>query len=268
MSRVPIHGLVRSQASAQRLYNRGCHVVVADLGTPGELPPLPTHDCNLIYLAPPPPEGTNDPWLARFLDGITPDQFPNKIVLLSTTAVYGDCQGRWINEAEAVQPQTDRGQRRLSAEQTLSEWCRSRAIPYVILRVAGIYGPGRWPLERLRQGLPALVEAQSPYTNRIHQDDLARICIAAMSRGRNGEVYNVADGRPGTMTSYFKAVARAFHLPPPPEVSIDQAHRVMTAGMLSYLTESRRIDNHKLLEDLQITLRYPDLEAGLAGAEP
>jgi nucleoside-diphosphate-sugar epimerase len=119
----------------------------------------------------------------------------------------------------------------------------------------------------LKKGLPILKEEESPYTNRIHEDDLAQICIAACENGKVGspnvEIYNVSDGQPSTMSYYFKTVAKANGIPQPPEVSRAEAQKVMTAGMLSYLKESRRLDNRKMLNDLKIVLLYPRLEKGL-----
>jgi nucleoside-diphosphate-sugar epimerase len=133
-----------------------------------------------------------------------------------------------------------------------------------VLRVPGIYGPGKLPLARLRQGLPVLREADAPYTNRIHVDDLAAICVAAMSGRHNNTVYNVSDGNPGNMTDYFFRVADAAGLPRPPVVGREEAQQVLSPGMLSFLNDSRRMDNTRLLKELGITLRYPDLDTGLA----
>ena len=128
----------------------------------------------------------------------------------------------------------------------------------------GIYGPGKLPLARLEKGLPVLREADAPWTNRIHADDLADICIAAMQADSPDIVYNVSDGHPSNMTDYFFRVADAAGLPRPPEVGREEAARVLSPGMLSFLNDSRRMDNSRLLEELGITLQYPDLDAGLA----
>jgi nucleoside-diphosphate-sugar epimerase len=259
-----VFGLARSEKSAARLVANGIQVVSGDLADPTGLQDLPTAAADIYYFAPPPNEGETDPQVGHFLAAIAPAALPAKVVLISTTAVYGDCKGRWITEAQPVNPQTARGKRRLDAERQLRAWSARTGVPVVILRVGGIYGPQRLPLARLRQGLPILHEAESPYTNRIHEDDLARICVAAAERGVAGAVYNVSDGHPGTMSQYFKAVARACGLPPPPEVSLAEAQQVMSAGMLSYLQESRRLDNHKLLAELKVSLHYPSLADGLA----
>jgi nucleoside-diphosphate-sugar epimerase len=260
---VPVTGLVRSVASVQRLQQAGINPLQVDLAQSEKLAELPSAEITIFYLAPPPKEDDTDPLIHRFLAAISNDAPPEKLVLLSTTAVYGDCQGEWITETHPARPQTARGRRRLDAERAAHDWSVDSGVPMVILRVGGIYGPGRLPLARIKQGLPILREAESPYTNRIHQDDLAQICIAAAQRGKAGEIYNVSDGQPGTMSRYFKDIASAYGLPLPPEVDLVEAQKVMGAGMLSYLKESRRLDNRKLIEELGVVLQYPNLEAGL-----
>lgn len=258
-----LSGVVRSEASARALAAAGIEAICADLAHQQTLQDLPAAGAVVFYFAAPPAEGDSDPLLRNFLAAPAVSS-AKKIILISTTAVYGDCNGEWIDEKHAVNPQTARGRRRLDAENALRAWSEKTAVPFVILRVGGIYGPARWPLERLRKGLPVLHEDESPYTNRIHADDLAQVCLAAAERGKAGEIYNVADGQPGTMSAYFKSIARHFGLPQPPQVGLEEARRIMSAGMLSYLRESRRLDNHKLLTELQVELQYPDLEAGLA----
>jgi nucleoside-diphosphate-sugar epimerase len=157
----------------------------------------------------------------------------------------------------------DRSLRRWDAEETLRAWSREAGAELVILRVAGIYGPGRLPLERIRQGLPLAREEDSPWSNRIHADDLVAACVAAMARGEPGRVYNVCDGHPSTMTDYFLRVADAAGLPRPPLVSISEAAGVLSPGMMSYLAESRRLSNRRLREELGVNLSHPDLAQGL-----
>jgi nucleoside-diphosphate-sugar epimerase len=186
------------------------------------------------------------------------------MVYISTSAVYGDCQGAWITEAQATAPTSDRGRRRLDAERQVVDWCTRQGVQWNILRVPGIYGPGKLPLARLEQGLPVLREADAPYTNRIHGDDLAMICIAAMQSPVHNNVFNVSDGHPSNMTDYFFRVADAAGLPRPPTVARAEAEQVLSPGMLSFLADSRRMQNDKLLKQLGIRLQYPDLDSGLA----
>jgi len=261
---VAVVGLIRSAKSVSRLQQTGIEPVQIDLAHPNDLDILSTTATMVFYLAPPPGEGESDPLIRHFLAAISTHTPPEKLILLGTTAVYGDCQGKWVNEDHPVNPQTTRGRRRLDAERAVQEWSASTGVPAVILRVGGIYGPGRLPIERIKKGLPILHEAESPYTNRIHQNDLAQACIAAAERGQSGEIYNISDGQPSTMSRYFKDIALAYGLPLPPEVSLAEAQLVISAGMLSYLKESRRLDNCKMMRELKVVLEYPNLGAGLA----
>jgi nucleoside-diphosphate-sugar epimerase len=133
----------------------------------------------------------------------------------------------------------------------------------VILRVTGIYGPGRLPVNQLTSGQPVLDERLASLTNRIHADDLVRVCLAAAERGEDGDIFNVSDGHPGTMTEYFNAAADLLGLPRPRQVSWEEAQQVMSPLMFSYVSESRRLDNRKMREKLGVTLRYPTLAEGM-----
>ncbi len=258
-----VFGLARDEEGAGRLRSHGVEPVLANLDDQGSLAALPTADRLVFYFAPPPGGGSIDGRMRKFCAATGTERLPAKVVYMSTSGVYGDCGGAWVTEETPVNPQTSRAQRRVDAEQTLQTWGRKHQVPIVILRVTGIYGPGRLPIARLQQGHPVLREEDSPVTNRIHADDLARICIAAARKGIDGECFNISDGQPGTMTQYFMAVADKLGFPRPKQVSMDEAKQVMNPMMLSYLTEARRMDNLKMLEQLEITLQYPDLESGL-----
>jgi len=236
--------------------------LAVDLDQP--LPALELAGTAVLYLAPPPERGTSDPRAAAFCSAIGERQRPLKVVYLGTTGVYGDCAGARIDEEAPLRPATDRARRRQAAEETLRACCGGAGVPLVILRAAGIYGPGRLPLAALRAGQPVVRRDESPCSNRIHVDDLATICLAAVMRGRDGAIYNAADGDPGSMTDYFLAVAAAFGLPSPPQISMAEAAQRLSPALLSYLSESRHIDNRRVLGELGVTLRYPDLASGLA----
>lgn len=258
-----VTGLVRSASSCKMLIDTGIEPLVFDLDTSSGHDSLPIAGSEIYYLAPPPGTGVTDPRMTGFCELMTLSGLPHKLVYISTSAVYGDCDGRWIDETAPLQPGTDRGKRRLHAEQTLLEWGRSSSVPVVILRVPGIYGPGKLPVERLKKGLPVLRAEDSPYTNRIHADDLVDICLLAMQRGQDGEAYNVSDGHPTTMCDYFQQVAKRLDLQPPPLVDRAEAEQTLSPGMLSFLGESKRLINRKLLAELRVKLRYPDLASGL-----
>ena len=258
----PVTGLVRSGASEERLWQEGIIPLCCDLEQE-VTSPLPTRNAHVWYLAPPPRAGTRDTHLRHFLQALEHSGQPRRLVLISTTGVYGDCQGAWVDESRPPAPVADRARRRLDAEQQLQRWGEETGGEWVILRVAGIYGPGKLPLKRLREGRPMVAEKDAPWTNRIHADDLVQVCLAAMSRGRSGAIYNVTDGRPGNMADYFNRVADMAGLPRPPVIDLDAAGDNLSAGMRSYLAESRRIDNSRMLRELGVSLRYPDLESGL-----
>jgi nucleoside-diphosphate-sugar epimerase len=256
--------IVRRNESLNTLLAAGFDARCTDLDLPGSIASLASGFAEIYYFVPPPSGGEFDLRMSAFLQGLHSEAPPRRIVYISTSAVYGDCGGAWITEEQPLHPTTARGRRRLDAENQLMAWCRETGCEWILLRVPGIYGPGKLPLKRLRQGLPVLREADAPYTNRIHVDDLAAICVAAMSSCHRNTVYNVSDGHPSNMTDYFFRVADAAGLPRPPEVSREEAQHVLSSGMLSFLNDSRRMDNTRLLEELKISLQYPELDTGLA----
>lgn len=260
-----VTGVVRSEAGLERLRAEGIPGRLCDLDR-DDPAILPLAGSELFMLAPPPESGREDSRSRRLVAAFARAGSPRRLVYLSTTSVYGDCGGDWVDESRPVDPQTDRAWRRLDAERTFENWRATGGGELVILRVAGIYGPGRLPLERLRQRLPMVRPEQAPFSNRIHVDDLASVCMAAMERGRDGAIYNVSDGHPSTMTHYFQRIAQATGLEPPPLIDMEEAPEQLSAGMLSYMRESRRLSNQRLREELGVVLRYPTLEEGLAAS--
>lgn len=216
----------------------------------------------LHYLAPPPGEGDDDPRLARLL-GALADEPCARLVYVSTSGVYGDCGGAWVDETRPAAPKTPRAWRRWRAEERCRAFALEHGVELAILRVPGIYGPGRLPVERLRAGLPVLREDESPYTNRIHRDDLVQALRAAGAPGAGQGVVNAGDGHPTTMTDYFRRVADALGLPRPPEVSREEAGAALTPELLSFLGESRRLVIRRLIEEFGVRLLHPDLESGI-----
>ncbi len=259
-----VAALVRDADRAEQLAELDITPVMGDLDDIWSLRRLSLQSSLWYYFAPPPRTGDNDTRMRCLLTALQPRAMPSRCVLISTTGVYGDRGGAWIDETAEPRPGSARARRRLDAEQILRAWGLSRGVAVVVLRVGGIYGPGRWPLARLQAREPLVREDECPYTNRIHIDDLVASCVAAGERGGAGQIYNVCDGQPGTMTQYFNALADATGLPRPPVVTLASARKILSPGMLSYLADSRRIGNRKLREQLGVTLRYPDLAAGIA----
>ncbi|ORJ59837.1 SDR family oxidoreductase [Geothermobacter hydrogeniphilus] len=261
-----VFGLVRNEQNAEKLAAAGIQPLLADLRDPDSLNDLPVAGSRVLYAAPPPGGGFEDPKVRHFCEAIPAGTEPSRIVYLSTSGVYGDCGDRPVNEDTPANPQTARARRRFDAEKTIRGFALRHNLPSIILRVTGIYGPFRFALHRILERHPLLREDQASLTNRIHADDLARICLAALEKGRDGDIFNVCDGQTSTMTHYFNAVADAFGLPRPPQIDRNEAQKVMNPLMLSYFQESRRMDNRRMLEQLGVRLLYPTLEEGLAAS--
>jgi nucleoside-diphosphate-sugar epimerase len=187
-------------------------------------------------------------------------------VYISTSGVYGDCGGEVVDERRPLRPQSDRARRRVDAERLLRAWGRASGVNVMILRVPGIYAADRLPLERIRARTPALAHSEDAYSNHIHADDLARIVLAALARGRAGRAYNAADGSWLKMGDYFDLVAERFGLPLPPRISRAEAEHRVPPALLSFMRESRRLSNRRLQQELRVRLRYPTVQQGLAEA--
>jgi nucleoside-diphosphate-sugar epimerase len=255
---LPVTGLVSSSASVQALRAQAIDALTCDLDA--AVPQLPDLTKSAVfYFAPPPRQGEDDPRLRNFLAGLVQAQ---ALVYLSTSAVYGDCQGAWVDESAAMNPGLARGRRRVAAERRALEWGSQKKCPVMILRVPGIYGPGRLPVERLRRGLPVVQEAESPWTNRIHADDLAAAALHVADHGVPGQAYNVSDGNPTTMADYFCRCADLLGLSRPPQVSMEEARSQLTPEMLSFLQESKRLDTRRL-RALGWQPRFENLTQGL-----
>lgn len=262
-----VHGVARSAESKQEMLEHNIKPLRADLARPESLEGLAVENSLIYYFAPPPRSGKTDPHVANFLNAIPADRLPARIVAISTSGVYGDCQGALVNEETPTNPQVDRARRRLDMEQKLRTWGNNNDVPVIILRVGGIYSCDRLPLARINKGIPLIHEHLAPKTNRIHADDLAQVCVAAAEKGRADNIYNVSDGCESNMTEYFLTLADYFNLPRPPLVDWDDAEEKIGEGMLSYLKESRRMDNSKMLRELEIKLEYPNLLSGLENCE-
>ena len=209
----------------------------------------------LIHLAPPPERGSTDPRTRRLANRM---RAVRRAVYISTTGVYGDRGGAWLDETARPRPASERGKRRLDAEQQM------RALGAAVLRVPGIYAHDRLPLERLRAGAPALRAEDDVFTSHIHADDLARISLAALLRGRGARVYHAVDDSALKMGEYFDAVADACGLPRPPRLPREQLRAAVSPMMYSFMAESRRLGNARLKKELRVRLRWPTVAHALA----
>lgn len=239
----------------------GATPIVADLDAPHTLARLARLAAVVVHLAPPPGDGAHDA-RSRRLAAILPER--TTLVYVSTSGVYGDCGGAWVEETRPPAPQTARARRRLDAERVWRAWARRRAGRLTILRVPGIYAADRLPLDRLRRGVPALAAADDVYTNHIHADDLARIIAVAIFRGRPGRVYHAADDTQLRMGEYFDAVADACGLARPPRLPRAELRQAVTPAQWSFMAESRRLSNRRIKEEWGMRLDYPRVQAALA----
>ncbi len=222
----------------------------------------------VVHLAPPPGSGSGDPRTLALTRTLRRRPLPKSLVYGSTSGVYGDCQGRHVTETIAASASTARAGRRIDAEMVIRRLGRGSALRCSILRIPGIYAPDRaggTPQGRLLRGTPVLSAADDVYTNHIHADDLARACLAALWRGKPGRVYNINDDTCLKMGDYFDLAADLYHLPRPARVSRSMAQQTLPALLLSFMSESRRLDNQRMKIELGLRLRFPTVLAGLQG---
>lgn len=263
-----VTGLVRSAQRVAELEQLGIRALAIDLDRvrAGVTIPERLDQEAIVYLTPPPVLGESDLRLDRFLQLATVP--PLTFAYVSTTGVYGDTAGGIVDESSAVQPRTDRARRRVSAEEMTRVWCSERRVRRVVLRVPGIYGPERLPLERLRHFEPVVREREAGINNRIHVDDLVEACACAITNPEARGVYNVTDGRPLSSTAFINLVAKVAGLPAPPQVSMEEAQLTFSPERLSFLNESRRVSNERMLKHLGVVLKYADVEAGIRASLP
>lgn len=234
----------------------------------------------IIYLVPPSPTGSTDIRLRYFLTRScntghnsvnakfhSKSKKKTRLVYISTSGVYGDCQGDWLDETRPVSPQSERAIRRLNAERQLRT-AGKKGFRISIVRTPGIYASNRLPTEHLQQGKPILLTEEDIYTNHIHADDLANICIRALFYGKPNRVYHASDDSSLKMGDYFDTVAQALGLPLPPRVSAKAIKTQLSASLWSFMRESRRLKNQRIKTELHVRLRYPTVYEGLAVLKP
>lgn len=238
-----------------------------DFDRPESLASLETADA-VLHCAPPPPTGVDDTRTTNLLAVLERRRIlPTRFVYISTSGVYGDCGGALVDELRAVNPQSPRALRRVHAEAQLALWCTRHAVALVVLRAPGIYAADRLPLERLRAGTPVLRDEDDVYTNHIHAEDLAGICARALQDGAPPGTYNASDDSQLKMGEWFDLVADRVRVPRPPRIARSKAAERMPPALLSFMNESRRLDNARLKRKLGVRLRYPTVHEGLRGLE-
>ncbi|MBA2672086.1 NAD-dependent epimerase/dehydratase family protein [Ramlibacter sp.] len=268
--RVRLLALTSTPARTAELRAQGIVPIVGNLDAPASLARIAGLATRVVHLAPPPADPQPQWWcdartlaLTRTLRRRSP---PASLVYVSTSGVYGDCAGEKVNESRIAAPSTPRAQRRADAERVVRHWGRATGGRASILRVPGIYAADReggTPLARLQKGTPVLHASDDVYTNHIHADDLARAVVAAVWRGRAQRIYNASDDSELKMGDYFDLAADLYGMPRPPRVARDAAQEQLPLILLSFMGESRRLDNARLKRELRVALRYPTVLEGL-----
>jgi len=249
-----IFGTTRQEAKARALRDEG---VIPVLWPDGDLSEAFAKATHLLASAAPGEEG--DPVLARFgreIRAVAPRL--EWAGYLSTTGVYGDHRGGWVDESAPLAPATRRGKLRVMAEQ---EWRDIKGLPLHIFRLAGIYGPGRGPFEKVRQGTARRIVKPGQVFSRIHVEDIARVLEASIARPNPGAAYNVCDNDPAPPQDVIAHAAELLGRPVPPEVPFDEAE--MSPMARSFYAESKKVDNRRIREELGVELAYPDYRTGL-----
>jgi nucleoside-diphosphate-sugar epimerase len=271
-ARVRLLALTSSAARVPQLRQLGVTPLLGNLDQPASLARLAGLARQVLHLAPPANDGAQAWWrdlrTQSLLRALRLRGAPQALVYASTSGVYGDCHGERVDETRALRPQTPRAQRRVDAERQVRHFGRSASVRTSILRIPGIYAndrSGGTPRDRLLKGTPVLQARDDVYTNHVHADDLARAVVAALWRGRPQRVYNANDDTELKMGDYFDRAADLYGLARPPRLPRATAQDQLPLLLLSFMSESRRLDNGRLKRELRLKLRHPTIDSGLRG---
>jgi len=259
-----IVAMVRPERLDESRTPPGVNIEPGDLDMPESLRRFAGRASHILHTAPPPVRGSTDPRTAHLLAALaagTP--LPQRIVYISTSGVYGNCDSALVDERRPVNPQSDRARRRVDAEQQLTAFGQQQGLRTVILRAPGIYASDRLPLQRLRNRTPVLRAEDDVYTNHIHADDLAAMTAAALIHPDAEGVYNASDDSALTMSAWFDLLADRAGLERPSRIPRAEASGIIPAPLLSFMSESRRLLNAKIKRELGLQLRYPTVYEGV-----
>lgn len=269
--RVRLMALTSSPEKMPAMRRAGITPLLGNLDQPATLRRLAGLATRVLHLAPPPghnPDWRNDPRTQALMRVLRLRSLPQSLVYGSTSGVYGDCEGARVDETWRVSPHTPRAQRRVDAEAHVRHFGRATGTRAHVLRIPGIYATDRdngTPRGRLLKGTPVLRREDDVFTSHIHADDLARACIAALWRGKPQRLSNVCDDTQLLMGDYFDLAADLYELPRPPRVARDTANEKLPLMLLSFMRESRRLNNRRMKKELKLVLRYPTVREGLCG---
>ena len=218
----------------------------------------------IIYMAPPSIMSLKDGRMENFLKNLKTINI-KQFIYISTSGVYGNCNGAIVDESCKVNPSTDRAKRRVSAELQLTDYCKQKDINLIILRVPGIYGKGRLPIDRINSGEPILKKEESRVTNLIHVEDLARLVVAGLQIDNINmcEIINISDGNPVSSTDYYQRIAKVLGIKISNYITYEEARAVYTEKRLSFLNESRVLNVDKMNTMFPGCVKYQSLDDGI-----
>jgi len=245
-----IFGTTRKPEKLGQLLREG----VEPLIWPGDDLPFDKATHLLISVA---PDAAGDPVLKANLSMLKAARHLEWVGYLSTTGVYGDHQGGWVDETAALAPSTLRGQARVAAEKAWAEL----GLPLHIFRLAGIYGPGRGPFAKVRNGTARRIIKENQVFSRIHVEDIATTLLASIDRPNPGAVYNLCDDDPAPPEDVIAYAAELLGQPLPPAIPFEEAE--MNPMARSFYAESKRVSNALIKKDLGVSLKYPNYKIGL-----
>jgi len=262
-----VFALLRDPAQAASWRLGGARPIIADLDRAASLKRISGLADIVLHFAPPPERGTVDTRTRHLLAALKLGKsLPQRMIYISTSGVYGDCAGARVDETRRLRPATPRAQRRVDAERQLRCFGCRPGVRVSILRAPGIYAADRLPLERLQRGVKALRCEDDVFTNHIHADDLAMLTCAALRFGHANRCYNASDDSETKMGDYFDLVADRFGLPRAPRISRSEAQQSLSPIQLSFMSESRRLDNRRAKRELRAQWRYPQVTDGVNAA--
>jgi nucleoside-diphosphate-sugar epimerase len=215
-------------------------------------------------MAPPSTASLKDNRIKNFLKNLEIVKI-KKFIYISTSGVYGNCNGKEVDESYKIKPNTDRAKRRVSAESQLINHCKQKNINLIILRVPGIYGKGRLPIDRIKSGEPIIKKEESRVTNLIHVEDLARLVIAGLKIDNIGmyEIINVSDGNPVLSTDYYETLSKLLDIKINNYITYKEAKNIYSEKRLSFLNESRILNVDKMNSILPGCIKHRSLEDGI-----
>jgi nucleoside-diphosphate-sugar epimerase len=253
-----VTGTCRAAAHAEAIAGPGLEIVIFDRDQP--IAEIDRHLASATHLlSSVPPDDKGDPVLdmhGAAIARIAPRL--QWIGYLSTTGVYGDRQGGWVDESSALTPSGERGRRRLAAE---TAWL-ALPQPAHLFRLAGIYGPGRSALDSVRDGKARRVVKPGQVFSRIHRDDIVQVLLASIARPHPGTAYNVCDDDPADPAEVITHACKLLNVPPPPAVPFAEAG--LSPMARSFYDDNKRVRNDRIKQALGVVLTYPDYRAGLA----